>query len=126
MPLCWPTLFVAFAAYGSFVPLRFREVSLAEAVQRFVTTPLVPLWRASRSDFITNVLLFVPIGFLLLGALAEGSRRAAVALALPVAWQPARSASPSSSARSSSMGARRRGTTWWPRVLAGRSALFCG
>ncbi len=77
-------LFIAFAAYGSFVPLRLRPVTLAEAVQRFVTTPLVPPWHASGSDFLTNVLLFVPIGFFLLGALANRSRRAAAALALPV------------------------------------------
>ena len=78
-------LFVAFAAYGSLVPLRFRDVSLSEAVERFANTPLVPLSQASKSDFLTNVLLFVPIGFLLLGALAGRSRRAAVWLALPVA-----------------------------------------
>jgi len=77
-------LFVAFAAYGSFVPLRLRHIGLAEAVQHFAATPLVPLARASRSDFITNVLLFVPIGFLLLGAFANRSRGLAVALLLPV------------------------------------------
>lgn len=79
------TLFIAFAAYGSFVPLRFRAVALAEAVQRFVATPLIPLGHASKSDFITNVLLFVPIGFFLLGTLADRSRQAAVLLAAPVA-----------------------------------------
>lgn len=77
-------LFIAFAAYGSFVPLRFRALDLAEAVRRFAEAPLAPLWRASRSDFLTNVLLFVPIGFFLLGALADRSRRAAAALVLPV------------------------------------------
>ena len=77
-------LFVAFAAYGSFVPLHLRRMGLGEAVQRFAATPLVPLAHASRSDFITNVLLFVPIGFLLLGALANRSRGLAVALLLPV------------------------------------------
>lgn len=77
-------LFIAFAAYGSFVPLRFRALDLAEAVRRFAEAPLAPPWRASRSDFLTNVLLFVPIGFFLLGGLADRSRRAAAALALPV------------------------------------------
>ena len=52
-------LFAAFAAYGSFVPLRFRSVGFAEAVQQFAATPLVPLGRASRSDFITNVTIGV-------------------------------------------------------------------
>ena len=82
--LTFAMLFVAFAAYGSFVPLRLRPVTLTDAVQRFATTPLIPLWRASKSDLVTNVLLFVPIGFFLLGAMADRSRRAATALALPV------------------------------------------
>jgi len=77
-------LFVGFAVYGSLVPLRFREVSYAEAVERFANTPLVPLPQASKSDFLTNVLLFVPIGFLLLGAVAGHSRHAAILLTLPV------------------------------------------
>ena len=77
-------LFVAFAAYGSFVPLRLRHVGLADAVRQFAATPLVSVRRASGSDFITNVLLFVPIGFLLLGAFADRSRGLAVALLLPV------------------------------------------
>jgi glycopeptide antibiotics resistance protein len=77
-------LFVAFAAYGSLVPLRFREVGLSEAVEQFANTPLVSVSKASKSDVLVNVLLFVPIGFLLLGALAGRSRRASVLLALPV------------------------------------------
>lgn len=70
-------LVVAFAAYGSFVPLRLEPVPLDEAVRRFAATPFIPLHRASKSDFITNVLLFVPIGFFVLGAIANRSRRAA-------------------------------------------------
>jgi glycopeptide antibiotics resistance protein len=77
-------LFVAFAAYGSFVPLRLRYIGLGEAVQQFAATPLIPLSQASRSDFITNVLLFVPIGFLLLGAFANRSRGLAVGLFVPI------------------------------------------
>lgn len=82
--LLFALLFIAFAAYGSFVPLRLRAVPLGAAVQQFAGTPLIPFARASRSDFITNVLLFVPIGFFLLGASANRSRGLAVALLLPV------------------------------------------
>jgi glycopeptide antibiotics resistance protein len=77
-------LFVAFAAYGSFVPLRLRHIGLGEAVRQFATTPLVSVVHASGSDFITNVLLFVPIGFFLLGTFANRSQGLAVALFLPV------------------------------------------
>lgn len=69
-------VFAAFSAYGSFVPLDFKRVALADAIDAFARTPLVPLARASRSDFITNVLLFVPIGFFMLGALGGLGRQA--------------------------------------------------
>ena len=75
--------FAAFSAYGSFVPLDFKRIAVADAIDTFARTPLVPLARASRSDFITNVLLFVPIGFFLLGALG-GLGRQAYWLFLPV------------------------------------------
>ena len=75
-------VFVAFAAYGSFVPLRWNAVPLDAAVERFAQTPFIPLSRASRSDFLTNVLLFVPIGFFR-GA-ANRSRGLAVVWLLPV------------------------------------------
>ena len=77
-------VFVAFAAYGSFVPLRWNSVPLDAAVARFSQTPFIPLSRASRSDFLTNVLLFVPIGFFLLGAAANRSRALAAAWFVPV------------------------------------------
>lgn len=83
--LALAVLFIAFAAYGSLVPLRFRAVDVAQAARQFAATPLIPLRAASKSDFVTNVLLFVPIGFFLLGALADRSRKAAVVLAAPVA-----------------------------------------
>ena len=76
-------LFVAFAAYGSFVPLRPRAVAWDEAVRQFAATPFIPLALASKTDFITNVLLFVPIGFFTLGAIANRSRRAAIGWAIP-------------------------------------------
>jgi glycopeptide antibiotics resistance protein len=78
------SLFVAFAAYGSFVPFSPRAIGLADAVRQFRATPLVPLARASRSDFVTNVLLFMPVGFLLLGAASYRDRVKALVFAVPV------------------------------------------
>jgi glycopeptide antibiotics resistance protein len=75
---------MAFAAYGSFVPLQLRHVGLVEAIQVFEAVPRASLAHASGSDFITNVLLFVPIGFFLLGSAANESRRLGLALLVPV------------------------------------------
>lgn len=76
--------FIAFAAYGSFVPLRWNAVPLDAALAQFAHTPFIPLGRASRSDFLSNVLLFVPIGFFLLGAAASRSRGLAAVWLVPV------------------------------------------
>jgi glycopeptide antibiotics resistance protein len=76
-------LFVAMAAYGSFVPFRLRDVTFSDAMQQFSRLRLGARWSPSHSDFVANVLLFVPIGFTLTGTLADGSRKLAWA-AVPV------------------------------------------
>jgi glycopeptide antibiotics resistance protein len=79
-------LCLAFAWYGSLVPFQFKALTLDEAVRRFVAdTQYSPIARASGSDFVTNVLLFVPIGFFLAGALADRSRLLAFAVTPVVA-----------------------------------------
>jgi glycopeptide antibiotics resistance protein len=77
-------LFVAFAAYGSFVPFDLHRVPLSDAIARFRAVPAADPWHASRTDFLANVLLFVPIGFTLAGAIAGRSRGLAV-IAVPLA-----------------------------------------
>lgn len=74
--------FTALAIYGSLVPLAWRPLPLAEAVEQFGGLR----WRLSfesRTDWATNVLLFVPIGFCWLGAIVceRPSRRRAAAVA---------------------------------------------
>lgn len=76
-------LFVAFAVYGSFVPFNLRRVPFYEALTTFKATRFIPLGLASRSDLVTNILLFVPVGFFMLGALAYRTRLAPL-LAIPV------------------------------------------
>ena len=77
-------LAVAFAAYGSLVPLRFQRLAVDAAVDRALNAPYTPLRPPSKSDYVTNVLLFVPVGFFALGAAAHPSRRRALALLVPV------------------------------------------
>jgi glycopeptide antibiotics resistance protein len=55
-------LFAAFAVWGSLFPFDFHAVPWRDAVATFWSTWQVPVARWSISDFVSNVLLFVPIG----------------------------------------------------------------
>jgi glycopeptide antibiotics resistance protein len=67
--------YVLLAMVGSFVPFDAVSIPLDEAVSRAITSlttmpPVVP-----RIDFVSNVILFVPLGFLLTGYLAMRQAR---------------------------------------------------
>ena len=55
-------LFTAFAVWGSLFPFDVHPVPWRDAVASFWSTWYVPVARWSVSDFVSNVLLFVPIG----------------------------------------------------------------
>jgi glycopeptide antibiotics resistance protein len=86
--------FLLFAAYASLVPFDLRPVSVDSAVRAFREVVAHPLrLRFSRTDLVANVLLFVPIGFCLAGALRLGSTRwwsgpvaAIVVLSISIPW----------------------------------------
>lgn len=61
--------YLVFVVYGSLVPLEFRSLPLDEAVARFRVITYLDLGISSRADWATNILLFVPLTFLWLGAL---------------------------------------------------------
>jgi VanZ family protein len=61
-------VFVAFAVWGSLFPFDFHPVSWGDAVASFWSPLEVPVPRWSVSDFVSNVLLFVPIGLFGTGA----------------------------------------------------------
>jgi glycopeptide antibiotics resistance protein len=67
-------LFLALAAYGSLVPLRFSPMPLADAIEQFRHVEFIPLHRASRSDLVANVLLLLPFGFFAAGTLVARAR----------------------------------------------------
>jgi VanZ family protein len=82
--------FIAFAIYGSLLPFEVQPVPVAAAWDAFRVAMTSWPRRVSRSDVLANVLLFVPIGFALTGALVAGGRsRLAAAgaglMALPLA-----------------------------------------
>ena len=75
----------AFAIYASLIPFEFRSVPLEQAAdwfQRMVLTSRPE--HTSRSNYLANALLFVPIGFGLSGALLFDRRRSIALLSVPV------------------------------------------
>src|ERR1700682_973972 len=58
-----------FAVYGSFVPLNFQPRPLDQAWQDFLNIPYLSLGISSRADWVANILLFIPLAFLWLGAI---------------------------------------------------------
>ncbi|MFO7635340.1 MAG: VanZ family protein [Caldilinea sp.] len=66
-------VYSAFVIYGSLVPLEFRAIPWDEAVARFGAIPFLKLGIGSRADWVANLLLFIPLTYLWMGALAAGS-----------------------------------------------------
>jgi glycopeptide antibiotics resistance protein len=73
--------YTAFVIYGSLVPLDFRALPWDEAVARFGAIPFLKLGIGSRADWVANLLLFIPLSFLWMGALSAGSGRLRGAIA---------------------------------------------
>ncbi len=74
----------AFAVYGSLVPLHVRHVAFSDAVAEFLAVEYIPFALASKTDFLSNVVLFLPIGFLVTGSIAAGRRRALAIALVPL------------------------------------------
>lgn len=66
-------VYTTFVVYGSLVPLEFRALPWEEAVARFGAVPFLTLGIGSRADWVANLLLFIPLTFLWMGALAAGA-----------------------------------------------------
>ena len=73
-------VYTAFVLYGSLVPLEFRAIPWDEAVARFTAIPFLKLGIGSRADWVANLLLFIPLTFLWMGALAAAAGHARVVL----------------------------------------------
>lgn len=72
-------VYTTFVIYGSLVPLDFRALSWDEAVARFAAIPWLELGVGSRADWVANLILYIPLGYLLMGAMAGRSKD-------PVVW----------------------------------------
>ncbi|UCE30292.1 MAG: VanZ family protein, partial [Burkholderiales bacterium] len=86
---------VAFAlavAYLSFIPLQYRPLDPDQAWQLFLNIPYLRLGVASRADWVTNILMYIPLGYLaarMFGGVRPGRWRllaAACGLAVGIVW----------------------------------------
>lgn len=60
-------MYSVFVVYGSLVPLRFQAVPFDQALENFRSIRYLQLGIASRADWVANILLFIPLGFLWTG-----------------------------------------------------------
>src|SRR4051812_37578261 len=74
---------VMFVVYGSLVPAQYHAVPLSVALEQFRHLPMY----GSRTDWATNVVLFVPLTFLWMGALS-GDRGRTAQIAATIALLP--------------------------------------
>jgi len=69
--------YAAFVVYGSLIPFEYRPRSFDAALRAFQHIPYLRLGVASRADWVANILLYIPLAFLLAGAAASARSRAA-------------------------------------------------
>ncbi|MBW8363898.1 MAG: VanZ family protein [Rhizobium sp.] len=67
--------YTVFVIYGSLVPLKFHALPWEVAVARFGEIPFLKLGIGSRADWVANLLLFIPLTYLWMGAMTGGSGR---------------------------------------------------
>lgn len=79
-------LYLLFVIYGSLVPLHFVAKPIDEAITQFQQIPYLALGIRSRADWVANILLFIPLSFLLSLLLLERdvARATKVGLALGI------------------------------------------
>lgn len=64
-------LYLVFVVYGSLVPLEFHAVPMHEAWARFADIPWLDLGVGSRADWMANLILYIPLGYLLMNWLGR-------------------------------------------------------
>lgn len=74
-------VYLAFVIYGSLVPLAFQPRPLAETLNAFANIRWLNLGLASRADWVANLLLYMPLGFLASAWLTTAGQRISARLA---------------------------------------------
>ena len=60
--------YLCFVIYGSLVPLDFKDVPWDQALQHFGAIPWLAMDTISRADWVANLVLYMPLAFLLMWA----------------------------------------------------------
>jgi VanZ family protein len=81
--------YALFVAYGCLIPLRFYPIPWEVSLERYEHILRLVPGRFSRSDWLANVLLFVPITFFWMAALWPGRRPLAASLRAALVWAAA-------------------------------------
>ena len=68
-------LYIGGIVYGSLIPFELRPHTLPEAWNEFLHIRYLNLDVVSRADWIANIVLYIPLGFLAVGWLHSFSRR---------------------------------------------------
>lgn len=76
--------YAGFVVYGSLIPFDYRPRNFESALRAFEHIPYLRLGVASRADWVANILLYIPLAFLLVGA-ASSARSAAARAAGTIA-----------------------------------------
>ena len=77
-------IWAAAIAYGSLLPFEFRDLGLAQAVDRFLNIRTLNITAGLRADWVANILLYIPLTLLLSAAwMAPGRFFIARTLAAP-------------------------------------------
>jgi glycopeptide antibiotics resistance protein len=74
--------YLAFVVYGSLVPLDWTPRPFDEAWRAFQSMPFLRLGAGDRADWVANILLMIPFGFLLTGVLDRLGAARGIAFAL--------------------------------------------
>lgn len=67
-------VYATFVIYGSLLPFDFHSVPWDQAVARFGAIPFLKLGVGSRADWVANLILYLPLGYLLMAAWAGQGR----------------------------------------------------
>ncbi|WNO60677.1 VanZ family protein [Rheinheimera sp. MMS21-TC3] len=78
--------YFSFVIYGSLVPWQYRALPLETALQQFRNISYLNLGINSRADWVANILLFIPLSFLLMSYFMPAERKQLkLNIAIPIA-----------------------------------------